>query len=119
MKDLCWGCKNFREIEYTEDGTDRPFCAACTRSLPPTSEDLALLFLAATIPFKPGDRVEARTAAVIYDGVGQVVEVSVSLEHGATLVYPTFRVILDERAHDLAPDEAWYTEVCLTKVGEK
>lgn len=117
MRDLCFGCKTFREIAYTEDETARPFCGECSAALPPAPEDIALLFLMASTPFKPGDRVEARTAAQIFDGVGVVTDVSMSLEHGATPVYPAFKVVLESKAHDLAPDEAYYTEICLTRVG--
>lgn len=121
MRDLCYGCKTFREIVYTQGGTENPFCEQCSVIQPLTSDEWALLLLVAPgspfgPPFKPGDRVEARTAGQIYDGVGEVTNVSMSLEHGATPVYPTFRVVIDDKAHDQAPDEAWYTEVCLTRV---
>jgi len=69
-------------------------------------------------PFRPGDVVEARTGAVVLDGVGTVRRMSTSLEDGATPIYPTFLVVITEKAHDQAPDEAWYTEVCLTRVDE-
>jgi hypothetical protein len=119
MRDLCFGCKSFQEIVYTEGGTDHPFCEACALVQPLTSDEWALVLLTApwspfSAPFKPGDRVEARTAATIYDGIGEVTDVSMSLEHGGTPVYPTFKVIINEKAHDQAPDEAWYTECCLT-----
>lgn len=124
MKDLCWGCKAFKDIVYTEGGTDHPFCAGCSELQPPTSEEVAVLMLTAPNspwgpPFRPGDQVEARTGAVIFDGVGTVAEMSMSLEHGATPIYPTWRVVLDSKAHDQAPDEAWYTEVCLKRVTDK
>ena len=113
---ICNGCRNLRQISYVEPGTERHFCAECALALPPTSVELALLYLEMTTPFKVGDRVEARTAAQIYDGVGEVTDISTSLDHGGTLVYPTFHVEIEAKAHDLAPQEAWYTECCLTKV---
>lgn len=121
MRDLCTGCKQFREIDYTSiEG--QPWCANCSMTPPLTSDEWALMLLVAPDSpygprFRPGDHVEARTAGVIYDGVGEVTHMSMSLEHGGTPVYPTFRVVLSEKAHDQAPDEAWYTEVCLQKVG--
>lgn len=114
--DLCFGCKAFKEIAYTEAGTDRTFCQQCALQLPPTSEDLALLFIAVTNPFKVGDRVEARTAGTVFDGTGVVEEISTQIIHGGTPVYPSWRVRLETKEHDLAPDEAWYTEICLRKV---
>ena len=121
--DLCFGCKKFVEIVYTESGTDRPFCEPCTEQMPPTRDEINLVLLLAPWspigpPFKPGDVVECRTGAVVYDGVGVVREMSIRLEHGGTPIYPAFRVEITEKAYDGAPDECWYTEVCLTKVDE-
>lgn len=115
-EDVCWNCRLYQEIAYTESGTGRTFCKPCALQLPPTSEELALLFIEATCPFRVGDRVEARTAGEVYDGVGEVEEISTDLRHGGTRVYPAFRVKLETREHELAPEEAWYTEVCLKKV---
>lgn len=122
-RDLCWGCKSYQEIVYVQGGTEHPFCAECALAQPPTGDELALILLTApwspySAPFRPGDRVEARTAGEIFDGVGEVAEVSMSLEHGGTPVYPTFLVKISDKAHDQAPDEAWYTEVCLRKTVE-
>lgn len=114
--DLCWNCKNYREVAYTEHETLRSFCKPCALALPPSSEELALLFLEATTPFRVGDKVEARTAGEIFDGVGEVLEISTDLKHGGTKVYPSFLVRLDIRAHEMAPDQAYYTEICLKKV---
>ena len=111
--DFCSGCKTIAEIIYTETETDRSFCKKCTVALPPSSEELALIFLALTVPFKVGDRVEARTAGQIFDGVGTVEEISTELKNGGTRVFPSFRVKLETKEHDQAPDEAWYTECCL------
>ncbi len=120
MRDLCSGCKQFRDIDYTSP-EGQPWCAACSMTPPLTSDEWAMMLLVAPDspwgpPFRPGDKVEARTAGQIYDGVGEVTHMSMNLEHGGTPVYPTFRVVISEKAHDQAPDDAWYTEVCLTKV---
>jgi hypothetical protein len=121
--DLCYGCKRFVEITWTESGTQRPFCQPCVDSMPPTVDQInMLLLLAPWSPigpmFKAGDRVEARTGAMILDGVGTVEEMSISLEHGGTPIYPTFRVTITRKAYPEAPDEAWYTEVCLTHLDD-
>lgn len=112
----CWGCKARREITYTEQETGRDFCHDCMMALPPSNDELRMIFLMMTIPFKVGDRVEARTGATLFDGVGVVSEVSTSLEHGGTVVYPTFLVEIDDKAYPEAPDNCWYTEVCLSKL---
>lgn len=119
--DLCFGCKKFTEIVWTEGGTDRPYCQTCVDEMPPTVDEVNMVLLLAPWspigpPFKPGDVVECRTAAIIFDGVGVVQEMSISLRDGGTPIYPSFRVALTEKAHDKAPDEAWYTEVCLKRV---
>jgi hypothetical protein len=119
MRDICVGCKAFVDIVYIEEGTDRPFCQPCALSLPPSSEELALIFLQLTIPYKVGDRVVARQALSIdefrTEGVGTVQEVSTSLEHGATCVYPTFLVTIEEPAYEGAPADGWFCEVNLLK----
>jgi hypothetical protein len=123
MRDMCSGCRKFKDVAWTEEQTGRAFCEECLAQLPWTSEQRALMFLMLTIPFRPGDRVECRTAGgtpvELYDGIGTVQEISTSLEHGGTMVFPTFRVTLDEKAYPSCPDEVWYTECCLTKVGVK
>ncbi|QIG58302.1 hypothetical protein SEA_SKOG_150 [Gordonia phage Skog] len=111
---LCWSCKGLKEITYTEDSTRRGFCEACIAITPPSSDEMAVLYLLSTIPFRVGDRVEARTAGEVLDGVGVIDDFSVSLEHGGTPVYPTFHVTFEDKAHELCPDGAWYTEMCLT-----
>lgn len=122
--DICHGCKAYREIVYREDGTDRPFCRDCALQLPPSSEELAQLFLNLTVPFKIGQKVIAKQVVACdgeaidfrTEGTGEVLEVSTDLRHGGTPVYPTFRVRIDDKRHDEAPDEAWYTEICLERV---
>lgn len=111
---LCWSCKGLKEIAFTEDATRRSFCEECIALTPPSSDEMAVLYLLSTIPFRIGDRVEMRTAGQVYDGVGVITDFSMSLEQGATPVYPTFFVVLEEKAHDEAPDGAWCTECCLT-----
>jgi hypothetical protein len=121
---LCYGCKRLKPVAYVQPGTEQPFCDRCEQAQPLTVEDWAVFALASpTSPigprFAPGDVVEARTAALIYDGVGVIEEMSMDLKNGGTPIYPTFLVRLTEKAHDLAPDADWYTEVCLTKTEQK
>lgn len=75
-------------------------------------------FLAVSTPFVVGDRVECRTGAVWRDGIGTIDEVDYTFHHGGTPVYPTFHVVIDEPVNEDSPQEAWYTEVCLTRVSE-
>jgi len=124
--DICYGCRAYKEIVYTEQGTERVFCKECALQLPPASEDLARLFLSLTVPFKVGDKVLARQVIACEgggaepqfrtEGVGVVTDVSVDPRHGGTPVYPTFHVRIEEKEHDEAPDDGWYTEICLKKV---
>lgn len=117
MGEVCRGCKKLKELVYTDDFGLR-YCAECAELKPKKPETLGLEFLLATIPFGRGDRVECRTGAVTYDGVGTVQEVSFNIEHGGTLVFPAFRVEIDEPANEHSPDEGWYTETCLKKVSK-
>ncbi len=75
-----------------------------------------MTFLAATIPYKVGDKVSCRSGGVIYDGVGHVVEVSFDPKDLASPVIPMFRVEMDEKAYETMPDEMWYPELLLTPV---
>jgi hypothetical protein len=113
---LCMGCKELREIAYVEFG--RGYCSECVVS---TSVGMGMMihamgFESLEIPFKVGDRVAARTAGELYDGTGTVTDISFDLEN--TPAYPMFCVVIEEKADDLAPESAWYSERCLTKVGE-
>lgn len=114
MADLCAGCKAFRDIVYTEEGTERPFCRECALALPPSSDELAVLMLQLTIPFKVGDRVVAKQAISIEEfrteGVGFVEQIDTDFVNGGTPVYPTFKVKIIEPAYDGAPAEGWYCE---------
>ncbi len=114
-KRLCFGCRELAEIAYV-DPVDRGMCANCVAEQPIGSVVRAMQFLSLTIPFKVGDRVEARTAGEIYDGIGTVTEVHFDLEHGGTPIYPSFRVVIDEPADELAPEQGLYTECCLTLI---
>ncbi len=112
--ELCEFCQDIKPVAYT-DSLDRTWCAECYEVL--TSPGYPLLdFLAATIPFKVGDRVECRTAGRLYDGIGTVEEVSFDPAKYGTPVYPSFRVAITEKAYPTAPDEIWYTEKCLTRL---
>jgi hypothetical protein len=120
---LCYGCKTFKEVAYIQPGTDHGFCVSCRWDQPITLEDVALFLLTTPgspigPPFAVGDVVEARVAGILYDGIGTIAEMSMTLERGAgTPVYPTFRVVFTEKAdtHDV-PDECFYPENCLTPV---
>lgn len=115
---VCQGCKQLAEIVHT-DSLGLGYCAQCATVIPPPPpiEILGLQFLLDNPPFDPGDRVECRTGGEIYDGVGVVQEMSYDFEHGGTLIFPAFRVAIEEPANEHSPEEAWYTEVCLKKVG--
>ena len=123
---LCYGCKTVQEVAYIQPVTDLEFCDRCRWQQPLTVDDLAMFLLTTPgsvigPPFRVGDVVEARVAGILYDGIGTVAEMSMTLERGAgTPVYPTFRVVFTEKAdtHDV-PDEAWYPENCLTKVDKE
>ena len=122
--ELCYGCKRFKDTAYFQPGTGHRFCSSCELLQPLTVEDWAVFALTSpTSPlgprFAPGDVVAARTAAIVYDGVGVIEEMSTDLKNGGTPVYPTFLVRLTEKAHELAPDADWYTEVCLTKTDQR
>ena len=125
QRNLCYGCKTFQEVAYVQPGTGNSFCSKCRWDQPVTIEDLALFLLVDPDspigpPFRDGDVVEARVAGMLYDGIGVVEGMSTSLEHGATMLYPTFRVRFTEKATDHeVPDFYYYPENCLTKVTEE
>ena len=70
----------------------------------------------ATVPFHVGDKVECRTAAALYDGIGTVEEIDIDFKMGGTPVFPAFRVRLEEKSQEDLPDELWYVENCLKLV---
>lgn len=113
---VCQGCRQGRDIVYTDGGLG--YCADCATTLPIPSVARAMGFLAATIPFRVGDRVECRLAGQILEGVGTVEDISFDIEHGGTPVCPSFLVKIEQKAYPEAPDEEWATEICLTKVGD-
>jgi len=109
---MCYSCKALKEIVYT-DSNEVDYCRECVGAIPTPSVVRAMDFLMATIPYAAGDRVECRTGGEIFDGIGVVDGVSFDLKDGGTPVYPAFHVVLDDKAYPEAPDECWYTEVCL------
>lgn len=112
---FCWACKSIAKIVYTDE-SDRDYCAKCVADLPIPSEIQGLAYLVQTVPFNVGDKVECRTAGELYDGDGEVVEVSMDSENGGgSLVYPTFRVALEDKVIDTLPDSLWYSEICLSR----
>lgn len=114
---LCASCKQMREPAATFDELD--YCEECLENiLPPEQPELlGLAYLLATIPFQVGDKVECRTAGELYDGVGTVKEIDTEFKMGGTPVFPAFRVLLEEKIDKNLPDELWYTENGLKKVG--
>lgn len=114
---VCRGCKTLAEIAYV-DSLGIEYCATCAKDVEPPGDVLALQYLIANPPFRSGDRVECRTGAEIYEGVGTVEQTSFDIEHGGTVVYPAFLVTIDEPANEHSPAQGWFTEVCLRKVGE-
>lgn len=114
---LCDICKEIAEVVFT-DAYGRSHCGECFGRLPASTASLALEYLLLTIPFDVGDRVECRTAGALFDGVGVIDEVSVEPENFGTPAYPSFHVIIEDKAYPEAPDSLWYTETCLKRVSE-
>lgn len=115
---LCEGCRELKTIVWT-DTVGREYCVECLASLPIPTPHRLLDFLMHTIPFKAGDKVEARTAGALFDGVGVIEEVSFDPRNWGTPVYPSFRVRIQEKAYPEAPDERWYMEAQLKLVGDE
>lgn len=112
---LCESCKELKSIAYT-DPVGREYCSACLITLPVPAVQRILAYLMVTIPFQVGDRVQCRTAGVLYDGIGVIDEVSISPENFGTPVHPSFHVTLTEKAYPEAPDALWYCEKQLRRV---
>jgi hypothetical protein len=112
---VCESCKELKEIVYA-DSVGREYCDSCFSTMPVPTPTRIMDYLLRTIPFRVGDRVEARTAAVIFDGIGTIAEISIEPEKFGTPVYPSFRVVIEEKAYPEAPDERWYMEAQLKKV---
>jgi hypothetical protein len=117
-KGLCESCRELKPVAWT-DSLDREYCAECLPDLEVGAPSRIMEYLEATVPFQVGDRVECRTGGALYDGVGRVDDVSTELEKFGTPVYPSFHVVLEDKAYPDAPDELWYTEACLKKVASE
>lgn len=123
--EICYGCKLPKERAYIHPDTGQGFCAVCARSMPINPAEWAMLLLTHPAsplgpPFAPGDVVECRRAATVYEGIGVVQGMSMNIEEtGGTPLFPMFLVTLTEKVSDEVPDQAWYAEVSLTKVKEK
>lgn len=116
MIQLCHGCKSLRDTAHI-DQADRPYCAGCAVLLPVMQSAALMTFLASTVPYQEGDIVSCKTGGQVYDGIGHVVQISFSPEDLASPVVPMFRVAIDDKAYEGVPDEVWYSEVCLERVG--
>jgi hypothetical protein len=112
---LCWTCRKLTEIGDV-DTLGRGACAECLAQAAPTQEQLLVERLVNTIPYGIGDKVSCKTAGEHYDGVGEVVEVSIDPKDLASPVVPMFRVALTDKAYPETPDEIWYSEVCLERL---
>ena len=116
MTESCSFCRLDKEI-VLKDG-EVGYCIDClSLSRPRVKDALIEEFLVKTIPYRVGDKVECRTAGLWLDGRGEVTGVDTTLQHGGTPVYPTFNVKITDPVNDDSPTEAWYTEVCLRRVG--
>lgn len=111
---LCASCKQMREPAATYDDLD--YCQECSEFAPDVPELIGVAYLLATIPFSVGDKVECRTAAKLYDGIGIVKEIDIDFKMGGTPVFPAFKVEFTEKDNEEIPDELWYLEGCLKMV---
>lgn len=114
MTEICESCKELKPVAE-QDRFGRFYCESCMEK-DDASPRPVMEFLAATIPFAVGDRVEARTGGMLFDGIGVVDDIATDIAHFGTPVYPSFHVKIEEKAYPEAPDSLWYTEVCLKKV---
>jgi hypothetical protein len=114
---LCEVCKELKELAYT-DPVGREYCLDCFSTLPIPTASRIVEYLMLTIPFAIGDRVECRTAGVLYDGIGVIEDISIELEHYGTPTFPSFKVHLTEKAYPECPDYVYYMESQLKKVEE-
>lgn len=113
---LCTSCQRLKPVEST-DSVGRAYCAECMEMIRTAPLPTNLLILAATIPFDVGDRVEARTAGVLYEGIGVIDEISTDIKNWGTPVYPSFHVVFEKKAYPEVPDAVWFMETQLRKVG--
>jgi hypothetical protein len=114
---LCETCKELKPVVYI-DPVGREYCEGCFITLPVPTATRIMDFLWRTIPFQVGDRVECRTANIVFDGVGVIDEVSIDPANYGTPVYPSFRVRITKKAYPEAPDECWYMEAQLRRVSD-
>lgn len=112
---LCDNCKEFKDIAYT-DPVGREYCGPCFSVLAVPTVGRMVEYLIHTIPFAVGEVVECRTAGTLYDGIGVIDEVSIEPENFGTPVYPSFHVVIKEKAYPEAPDDLWYMETQLKRV---
>jgi hypothetical protein len=113
---LCESCVELKPL-VLEDQVGRGYCQDCVDLAQQTvRESPVLSFMLSTVPFKVGDRVECRTAEVLYDGIGTIDEVSMEIEKFGTPFHPAFHVVIEEKAYPEAPDDVWYMERQLKKV---
>jgi hypothetical protein len=114
VAECCYLCKAFKEIVYVDE-LDQSYCMDCFVTTPIPGDVWGRIFLLMTVPFQVGDKVKC-SLYDRYEGIGHVDAVHFDLKHGGTPVYPTFHVVMDEKAFDEVPDDSLYTEVCLEKV---
>lgn len=114
---LCESCRELKTAAYT-DPIGRDYCLDCFAKLPVATAARIVEELIATIPFQVGDRVECRTAGVLYDGIGVVDDISIEPEHFGTPAHPAFHVVIEDKAYPEAPESCWYCERQLRKVEE-
>jgi hypothetical protein len=112
---LCESCRELKPTVWT-DALGREYCAECFAVLPTATPWRMIDYLMLTIPFHVGDRVECRTAGALYDGIGTIDEVSIDPAKFGTPVFPSFHVVIEEKAYDEAPEDRWYMEQQLKKV---
>lgn len=112
----CWGCKQRKPLALT-DVLARSFCVECAviQETGQFTAENGRRFLAVTVPYEVGDRVECRLAGERYEGTGKIVTVSMDFKDGGTPVMPIFHVVFDEPGRGGKTD-AWMCERDLTKV---
>lgn len=113
---LCESCKELKPVAWT-DSVGREYCQGCIEDakqafVPSPTQT----FMALTIPFKVGDRVECRTGGTLYTGIGVIDQVSTDLENFGTPFHPSFHVVFEQKAYPDVPDAIWYMEQQIQKV---
>lgn len=111
---ICWGCKRARPVG-SPDPLGRSFCAACQEIGGLQGAAAGIAFLAATVPFEPGDRVDCRLAGTRYEGRGTVEKVSMDPTEGGTVINPIFRIAFDPGS-PCGKAAGWHCEGDLSKV---